>query len=163
MKVPSYTRRRDSREMLSMTPMIDIVFLLLIFFVCASIGQRPLFYFSSESVAAGTGVDVPIEQPPPKLLEKIDLKIRRQGEQTVVEMDGRTIGSLEALRPVLLELSELASDVPVNIDAADEIPYADLIAVLDICRETKFESLNFVLPPPTGRRPAAAPPKRYAE
>ena len=40
MRVYSWRDRHDQRDDNSMTPMIDVVFLLLIFFICASVGQR---------------------------------------------------------------------------------------------------------------------------
>ena len=39
MRVPSHHQDVERRDDLAMTPMIDVVFLLLIFFVCASLGQ----------------------------------------------------------------------------------------------------------------------------
>ena len=39
MQIPSYSRRRADRGDEAMTPMIDVVFLLLIFFICAAAGQ----------------------------------------------------------------------------------------------------------------------------
>lgn len=142
-----------------MTPMIDVVFLLLIFFVCASMGQRPLSNLAFDTELQGTGMEIDVEEPEHKILDKIDLQIQRLDGKTVVKANNRTLEDLPALEEFLKALSADAAEVPVNIDADDDVPYGDIIAVLDICNGLRFETMNFRLPLPE-KRPAK-PKKRY--
>ena len=74
MRIPS--QRRSSLDNESMTPMIDVVFLLLVFFVCASVGQKPDRLLPAE-LSAGT-TESKVELPPvdPNELPSQEVRIR---------------------------------------------------------------------------------------
>ena len=58
-EVPTQHRRDGDLNGGAMTPMIDVVFLLLVFFVCASIGQAPEVLLPAELSVGSTEVNVP--------------------------------------------------------------------------------------------------------
>ena len=74
MRVP--TQRRLSLDNESMTPMIDVVFLLLVFFVCASIGQKPESLLPAELASGSTETDVELPAEDPEALPESEVNIR---------------------------------------------------------------------------------------
>jgi biopolymer transport protein ExbD len=144
MRVPASTRRAEIYEDKWMTPMIDIVILLLIFLVCAAVGAI------SESLmptplAPGGVVESPLAVGRKEWLTQIWLNLRREGggHRTIVEMNGRDYDDLNLLREQLTALAEAAPESPVILDIAADVPLGDLIRVWDACRTAKFESINF--------------------
>ena len=67
-----------------MTPMIDVVFLLLVFFVCASVGQLPDFLLPAK---LAPGVTAPVDIPPA-------LEIPEHAQIRIVLRPGKTVGSI---------------------------------------------------------------------
>lgn len=143
MHVPA-TRRQNSGANAAMTPMIDVIFLLLIFFVCASALQHreaslPA-QLSSGSLTSNQTVtaEVPTEQA--------YIYLRRAGsEKTVAEMNGTVFEDLTGLETQLQALGELSKEVPVILDIGPEVPFGDLIRVYDLCQRLQFEAIKFAI------------------
>ncbi len=130
-----------------MTPMIDIVFLLLIFFVCASVGQIRESLLLTE-LSAGS-VELPnslVEQQ--SLVGELWLQLRRTDRnRTVVDFDNSEFGQrfedFNQLKAQLLQLAQAAADMPVILDIDAAVPFQDVIRVYDTCRAADFESIYF--------------------
>jgi biopolymer transport protein ExbD len=141
MRIPSTHDRDDVRENTAMTPMIDVVFLLLIFFVCASVGQIRESILPTD-LATGS-IDSPnvheIERP----LGEMWLRLDRAEERTMVEVNNRRLADFGELQTLLTSMAEVARDMPVILDIAPQVPLGDLIRVYDTCRASGFESINF--------------------
>ena len=147
MKIPSFTRYEERSEEMSMTPMIDVVFLLLIFFVCASIGQQKELLLSTPISGGAVKAETPpenLEQPKP---DRVYLKLLRIDGKTVTDLDGRLIEEQAEVRDLLVNLATVAPNIPVVIDTAPEVPLGDMIALYDICRSVDFETINFAISP----------------
>jgi len=137
-----------------MTPMIDVVFQLLIFFVCTvnfqkqeeSLAATPRF--STQAGGGGAAVD----RPPPELedLTHVELDITRTAGATQWTVNGDACRSLAEVRARLAKLAEVApqtkSIVPVVLDAADDVPMADAIDAYDLCLKLGFRKVQFVTP-----------------
>jgi len=144
MRQPSYTSRTDISENM-MTSMIDVVFLLLIFFVCAATGQieeslLPTDLPAGDTPAAVASADV----PPPVPVDQVwvYLTLGEQG-QTVMSLNGTGYESFAALKKVLGALAELQPENPVILDIAPDVPAGEMIRVYDTCRAANFRSINF--------------------
>jgi len=157
MKVPSFTRHDGRDEVMSMTPMIDVVFLLLIFFVCASIGQQKELLLSTPISGAGVKSESPPEDSDIPKPDRAYLKLLRIDGETVTDLNGTMIEEPGRVRELLINLATLAPDVPVVIDTADEVPLGDMIALYDLCRSVDFETINFAIDPPEPRRGKVKP------
>ena len=147
MKIPSFTRHEERNEEMSMTPMIDVVFLLLIFFVCASIGQQKELLLSTPISGGAVKAETPpenLEQPKP---DRVYLKLLRIDGKTVTDLDGRLIEEPDEVRNLLVNLATVAPNIPVVIDTAPEVPLGDMISLYDICRSVDFETINFAISP----------------
>ncbi|MCA9076384.1 MAG: biopolymer transporter ExbD [Planctomycetaceae bacterium] len=126
-----------------MTPMIDIVFLLLVFFVVAAAGQVQESLLPTELTAAG-GIesDQPIERDP--WIVEVWLRLRTDEiGQTIIDMNGTEYATVDALAAPLNALAELTPDNPVILDNGPNVPMRDVIAVYDLSRAAGFESINF--------------------
>jgi biopolymer transport protein ExbD len=126
-----------------MTPMIDVVFLLLIFFVCASIGQIRESHLPTPLAAAGSvEVSSPVETPPPLGRFWITLERNPDGA-TVATLNERQFRDWNLLRSVLRELATAAAEFPVILDIAPQVPAGDVIDIYDTCKAANFETIQF--------------------
>ena len=74
MRIPSSRRLTLDNE--SMTPMIDVVFLLLVFFVCASVGQKPDSLLPAELSTGETEAKVEVPPEDPLDVQSPEVRIR---------------------------------------------------------------------------------------
>ncbi len=126
-----------------MTPMIDVVFLLLIFFVCASIGQIRESNLPTPLAGAGSvEVSQPVEAPPPLGNFWITLKREADGTTTAT-LNERQFRDWVQLRSVLRQLAAAAAEVPVILDIAPQVPAGDVVDIYDTCKAANFETIQF--------------------
>ena len=147
-------RQRADRGKLDvkMTPMIDVVFQLLIFFVCTVSFQQPEQSLSATPRAVlasgGPGSDRP---PPPELedLRQVDVVITVVRGLTEWTVNGDRCANLldvERRLSALARLKQFKTIVPVVLDVADDVPMADAIDVYDRALRLGFEKVQFVTP-----------------
>jgi biopolymer transport protein ExbD len=152
MRIPSYLHHPDQRQDQAMTPLIDVVFLLLIFFVCASIGQIRDTLLPTE--LAGGGIAAAEQPEPERPFGEVWLFLERAADgRSIVrvnqggqEFDVNT-GDYQRFRQVVTLLSEQAPDIPVNLDIAPDVPLGDMIRVYDACYAADFRSVNCAIDP----------------
>ncbi len=128
---------------LQMTPMIDVVFQLLIFFVCTTSFQA-LEQILPTTLSSAGGVGEAVETPPELVeLEDVIIKLGRQPTSTTWQLNEQAIDSLPKLRERLMRLVRLRSDLPVILDVASDVPLGDVIDVYDLCRVVGFDKVQF--------------------
>lgn len=138
-----------------MTPMIDVVFLLLIFFVCASAGQTVESVLPTELAAGAVSAEQPAAPRP--LLGEMKLRLRRAGgDTTVVYMKQRTYTDFRRLGEALRALAEAAAEIPVILDTDGDVPVGDLVRVYDLCQAAGFHEISFAVDAAALRRAAPA-------
>lgn len=142
MRLP--TRNNTTGMQLQMTPMIDVVFQLLIFFVCTASFQTPEQALPTLlSVAGGTSVvETPID---PELLELEDvvIKLIRSPAGTRWRVNEQLYERLPLLRDLLFALAKQRRDLPVILDVEAQVPLGDVIDLYDLCRIIGFERIQF--------------------
>ena len=153
MRIPHQRQRRESLDNESMTPMIDVVFLLLIFFVVASIGQKPDALLPAFMSPGTTESDV--ELPPPETDPRLspDVRIRlshNPDHELQIELNERLVTSGE-LRTRLKTLAELDPRSGIILDVHDEVMVQHFVAVYEYCQTLTFESISFAVHQPTSR------------
>jgi len=121
---------------IEMMPLIDIVFLLLVFFIFAML---------SMAVHRGQTVDLPESSSSPVDVKKaLSITIRASGDQTLLFIDEKAV-SLDQLG-ALLERKKLAEyndeDCEVQIFADKTIAYQKLFNVLDQVKLAKFSRIS---------------------
>lgn len=133
-----------------MTPLIDVVFQLLIFFICASTGHLREMLLPTDFAAGAVGSTPPqqIEKP----LGEVRIKLRRDVDTTIFQVEGREFEDLETLQPMLFALASTAVEIPVILEIAGDVPLGDAVGVYDVCRAAKFRTINFAADPGLLRR-----------
>ena len=117
-------KQADTGMTIEMTPMIDMVFLLLIFFLVATTFQQTEremkialpFASSSEPISA--------------LLQELIVNVDAEGQFIV---GGRTLEA-EALREMVTEAVKGNPEQKVTIRGDRAVAYASIVSVLDICK-----------------------------
>ena len=137
----------------TVTPMVDVVFQLLIFFVLASGGRFPEQTLST-TLAAGTissqgvqpsGHDAGRKEPAAE--NWIHLRRDPATMHTIAELDGRRYSEVAALKEPLRKLAVAGSQNPVVLDAAGDVALGDVIQLDDLCRSAGLNSINFAASP----------------
>ena len=124
-----------------MTPMIDVVFLLLVFFVCASIGREPDRLLSTPlSGGAVNATDVVPEERP---LGDVWIELARENDRTTATVKSTTHRDLGALEGQLVALAQLAPEIPVILDVADDVPMEDVLRVYHTSQRAGFQTIQF--------------------
>jgi biopolymer transport protein ExbD len=149
MRIPS--RHRDSGAFdATMTPMIDVVFQLMIFFVCTASFSLTEHILPSRISAEETGGSGAAPEPRQDDLERIVLAASRQDGRTQWRMNDRVCSDAGEVRRVLAQLrrqmQQLGTDLtelPVIFDVENAVPLGDVIEVYDVCRLEDFRKLQF--------------------
>ena len=115
------------------TSMIDVVFLLLIFFMCAT-----SFRALEQRIEVPTVDGVPdIGPPPPPELDRVMVRIRMNGERN-------------DLARKLCQLSRNLPELGVLIDSRQDVPFLYVLGAVDACARARLTDVSFMAPPAPG-------------
>jgi biopolymer transport protein ExbD len=131
----------------AMTPMIDVVFLLLVFFVwTASFAAIEYVLPSEMSQAAGTeqSIDDP-DVPPPSDFEDIVVRITVAGDVPSWTLSGQPIDSIDAVSDQLKTLASLDTDAVVILHPDPEVPLEYVIGSYDVAKMAGFGQVSFAV------------------
>jgi len=139
MRVPHRHRVRERLDV-EMTPMIDVVFLLLIYFLWTASFQVAVHDLDTNVMIIQGASDrkqaKPPDEPPP---EQIVIKIRA-GDWTI---NGQVHSSFASLRQKVADYAKLGLSVPVFLDTEGDVPLGDVIDVYDMCRLEGLKTPHF--------------------
>ena len=124
MKFSGRDRRRAKAPALALTSMLDVIFLLLCFFVTASVFSQWESEISISLPSASTS------ETPSRLPGEVILNVARDGSVTV---NARKL-TLSDLGERLRKVADFYPGQPVVIRADRETSYDALVKVLDTCR-----------------------------
>lgn len=142
MRIPTSRQRASQVDMqTAMTPLIDVVFQLLIFFICASTGHMKELLLPTDFRAGAIGAAAPAEIEKP--LGEVWIRLKRNNDETIAFLEGREFRDLEKLDITLRNLANASTEIPVILEIAGEVPLGDVIHVYDVCRAARFHSVNF--------------------
>jgi biopolymer transport protein ExbD len=155
----------DDADM-EMTPMIDVTFLLLIFFMCTI-----KFKTLEGKLSAYLPKDVGVNTSPATPIEKVEIKMQVMNEGTRYKAvrsgtptepwDGegrfvygpdrainfsigpRSFSDIDGVRVRLKEVFAATPERPVTIDPRKGVVYADVVKVLDAAIQAGFEEISF--------------------
>ncbi len=137
----------SERTTMQLAPMIDIVFLLLIFFIVLWNYAR----FETEldiSVPAASAAE-----EPDRNIGEIVVNIDKEGTFIV---EGKTRSEAQLLK-MLLDISEAYPDQAVILRADQNTAHKHTIRVLNLCSQAKIWNISFATQPPEAAA-AGAPP-----
>lgn len=128
--------RRSVKESpdINLTPLIDVVFLLLIFFMVSTTFNR-----DSE-----LGIELPkaSQEAQERLAETIDIAVDAQGRYYV---NGRRLVNtqLATLKQAIAKAADGAEEPPIVLSADAKTPHQAVIVVMDAIQQLGFSRLSF--------------------
>lgn len=135
----NFHRKKKEKLEISITPMIDVVFLLLIFFMVTTT-------FNKES-ALNIKLPQAEGEEPEKKQKVINLTIDAQGTYYLSGDDGlpRELVNQkkETLRAELEKLAVISLNLPFIINADAKTPHESVIRALDIAGQVGFKRITF--------------------
>lgn len=141
MKHPISRSRKLTGFDSKMTPMIDVIFLLLIFFLCTS------GFKIAESVLPtrlpGSGAVDRTPTPAPADLEAVRVQLRGSAEECRVELNGRLLAGISELIQSLQKLGSISSELPVVLDIGPEVQLGNVVHVYDGCLAAGLSRVHF--------------------
>lgn len=142
MRSPAAKRRESTPMGLNMTSMIDVVFLLLIFFVCTTSFES--LEELLPTTLRGPGATA-LAQRSPELqdLEDVTIHIALVEGAPRWEINGTAYDEWRQVRQILAELAGLQANLPVILNVRDDVPLGDMIDVYDACRVVGFSDVRF--------------------
>ncbi len=139
-----YTERRSELDV-KMTPMIDVVFLLLVFFVWTA-SFHVVEHILPSSVSALRGSE-PADQtatpPPDGDFDDVVIRILWSDTQPAWRVNDEPMNSLAEVRASLAGIAQVKPDATVILHPEQEAPLGCVIDVYDITRIEGFEKVQF--------------------
>ncbi len=143
MRVPSRYENEQPASEVKMTPMIDVIFLLLIFFVSTSSFQPPEEVLPTNMSLPGDMSETVQIDPLEEDLDEIVVKVlwREGGPQW--EVNQRQYTQLGQVAAVLTAVADFQTDLPVILDVEGVVPMENVIDVYDLCRQIGLQKIQF--------------------
>ena len=143
MRRPTYHHNDRGRLDVKMTPMIDVIFLLLIFFVCTASFQPPEHLLPTRLSLPGA-IESSVELDPELLdLDQIVVKVLWRDGRAAWQINNNDYRQLAQVRDVLKAAYQIQIDLPVILDVDGAVPMADVIDVYDLCRRIGLQKVQF--------------------
>ena len=132
-------RRQQEDPKAEMTPMIDVVFQLMIFFI-VTIKQEDIFSkLNASAPSPSEAAGEPDEKP--KIEIQIDTMIPERSEGAII---GGSFIRYKDLDQYLKEQAKISTETPVMLMCPLESPHGNLVKVLDYCQKHKFINLSIL-------------------
>ncbi|MFP6574064.1 MAG: biopolymer transporter ExbD [Pirellulaceae bacterium] len=149
MRLPDSNSRRGRELEIKLTPMIDVVFLLLVFFIWNAQLQKVEYVLPSQlSVAAGNQEAQPMEPLPEADFDDVVVRIRWLNEQPSWSINDNPVASLAELQERLMIIQEIKRDAPVILHPDKQVPLGHVIDVYDRSRSAGFDRIQFAASQP---------------
>lgn len=135
--------RKDSNTKqveVNLTPLIDVVFLLLIFFMVSTT-------FEKQSQIKITLPEANTAETVEKEPQVIDIGIDPEGKY-FVNTEELLKSDAETLKNMLVKVSQGKTDLPVIISADGKAPYQSVITVLDVASQLGMTQMTFATQQP---------------
>ncbi len=146
---PLVTRGSEIDMDSAMTPMIDVVFLLLVFFVWTASFQVVEHVLPSDlSEQLGSDPVNLAEPPPPKDFEDVVVKIGWDGQAPNWQINKQPFPSLVEVQKKLMTLSNIGTDAPIILHPEPVVPLGHVIEAYDVAKVSGFEEVSFAVNSP---------------
>lgn len=128
-----FARRAKHEVEINLTPLIDVVFLLLIFFMVSTTFTRETHLSIDLPEATGQPAQVPEQQ--------IDISITQAGEYAVND-EPLVNDDLQTLKTAIEQVSEGDSSIPLVITADARAPHQSVVTAMDAAGQLGFVHLS---------------------
>ena len=138
MRIQTGVEEEDSE--IQLAPMIDVIFQLIIFFLCASTFNPPETELSVNLPAVPTEQTQKVDIP-----DEVEITILADGGVVVMSTEYDTPGShqLPQLRSMLVQLAAISEKQPVIIAPHPEAYHGRVVEVLNACAAAGITSISF--------------------
>ncbi|MCE9595237.1 MAG: biopolymer transporter ExbD [Planctomycetes bacterium] len=144
----------DNPVAINVTPLIDVIFCLCVFFMCSFRFKQLEGKFDTWLPKDKGNKNTVIQSDMPKEV-RIALFWDKVAGKTIRRMGDREVRSDEELQNLIRDAYRdlvLANhpDAPVTIDAQGAVPWNEVMKVVNMCKREKIEKIEFALgaPPP---------------
>ena len=141
----------DNPVAINVTAMVDVIFCLCLFFMCSLHfkqleGKVDTWLPKEKGPNHGTVSNPQFEEIRVFMRWDHDAgrTVRKIGNRPPVSGDEELVATMRDMRETYVKAGK--SEVPVLLDATDDVPWQDVIHVLDLCNHDKFEKVEFVAP-----------------
>jgi biopolymer transport protein ExbD len=141
MRTPSYSYRRELR--VNMTPMIDVVFLLIIFFLVSSHLARQESQLPLPLPMAQSGEEVDDVQR-----DRVIVNVLGDGS---LMLAGRNVSAEELRRRLSNEVNDVGSDLEVRIRSDRAVAFQFVQPILSAVSKSGVRNVTFAVTKPTTR------------
>lgn len=149
MRLPDSNAHRGRELEIKLTPMIDVVFLLLVFFIWNARLQKLEYVLPSQlSAATGSQDGETIEPLPEADFDDVVVRIRWLNQQPSWSINDNPVASLEQLQQRLMIIQEIKRDAPVILHPDRQVPLGHVIDVYDRSRSAGFDRIQFAASQP---------------
>ena len=150
MRIPHRPRQNSSLDGDTMTPMIDVVFLLLVFFICASVGSTADKLLPAELNGNSTSSVEPVASAKADEWEHPPVQIRiepseAQNNGVAVFLDDQQLPGIEVLSHRLTQLGSADPATRIILNVNDAVEVQQFILIYDLCQKLKFENVSFAV------------------
>ena len=138
MKTTFLIKNTSNRYSVRMTPLIDIIFLLMIFFLLTINFQKPEGTIENQLPQLGD----PTSQEASQDWEIVRLRVKliRENQRLKIYLQERALYSYSDL---LEYLNQLPNDILIVIEPDDKVPYRHVIGVYNICLKSNKKDIVF--------------------
>jgi len=127
-------RRRQTEELeLNLTPLIDVVFLLLIFFMVSTTFQKE----SEISLQLPKASEDPVESP----AEQYEIVVNAAGSFFINDTE-LVNNEIETLRQALFDLTNGQRDIPITIRADAQTPHQAVVTAMDAAAQLGLSRMS---------------------
>jgi biopolymer transport protein ExbD len=154
MRIPGRPKHGASLDGDTMTPMIDVVFLLLVFFICASVGGTADKLLPAELKGSTESPEI-LAEPNPEQWTHPAVQIRIEPGATGLDLklDQQSVPDLASLTDRLTRLSEADPATRIILDIHDDIQVQQFVGIYDLCQSLKFQNISFAVKNSVASRP----------
>ena len=143
MRVAPAPRPSEFDNDAAMTPMIDVVFLLLVFFVW-TFSYQAIEAILPSRLAAQTGgpADQPIEITPEQDFDQVVIRLDWENGAVAWRMNDSTVAGSDQLRAALQQIHGIQPQAPIIVHPAPEVPLGFVIQAYDLSRVAGFTKVS---------------------
>lgn len=146
---PLVSRGSDIDFDSAMTPMVDVVFLLLVFFVWTASFQiiEQMLPGTMSTQMGSDPIETDIEPPPKSDFTDVVIRIKWDGNSPVWEINGKAVESLAAVQSRLVTVFEIQNEALVILDPDPVVPLGVVIEAYDVSMVAGFDKISFAVDP----------------
>jgi len=146
MKLPMH-RRANSFD-LQMTAMIDVVFLLLVFFLWTSSFDKPEFDLASSLALPPVGNQSFVAEKSPVPFDEIVIRIVQSPNGIAeIRFNSVVMETIAELKTKLATVAEIGAQPAVIVDPDSDVTMETSIEVYDVARSAGFDRVLFTVAP----------------